>query len=168
MSQGGQFLMSLDNHEGVERPVWRGERMLNPGEVLYRGCPTATEAVALDMLSAARFFATRRELALGYARWRPQGDISLPGYLLEARVTRPLLLAVARSAPIVEAAFARSREAHPQEMQRRYMIRICNAYAGRQYDGIYDNDGDDVLIGCPLDGLEIVSVERLGSIPGST
>lgn len=146
-------------------PVWRGEKELSAGTVIYRGCRAVDTRAAIQLLEQPRFWTGEKGYAQEYARTCPSSALkALPGYLVMAKVVSPALLADMAMYPVTEAVFMTPerfgvRAGFPQELQRLHCTDIASTFAGKRFHGVID--GTEILLMPSAEHLEIVSIEML-------
>jgi hypothetical protein len=144
------FYGSWQLGNGITRPVYMGLRHLKYGDLLYRGCTADTEDVAKVMLSEARFFSITESGTTTYSRPKFGDPPGLTGFCMFLTVKEPVILANVSLSPLVARA---SPKGSPPEWQRRYATKIVSHLIGEAVDGIWDLDGEEVLIEDPVEKL---------------
>ena len=130
---------------GMARPVYLGERDLKIGDLIYRGCTATSQEEAVAMLDEPRFFSITPSGARPYCnpmKGDPPGRI---GFLIISKLIRPICLSNVSLYPIVQAATSSAT----QEWQRLNSTDVARRLLNEQIDGIWDHDGDEILIEFP-------------------
>jgi hypothetical protein len=155
--------------QGATSPVrvWRGEKTLQTGMILYRGCRSPSPGHVRDLLTEPRFWTIDESYARAYARTYPDAKLAaFPGFLVTAEVSAPIALADVALYPIAEALYREPKrygvsQSSPQELQRLHSTAIASAYSGRVYDGVWDHGGREILIAQAQWNVEILAIERI-------
>ena len=142
---------------GIERPVYLGLRELQIGDVLYRGCTAACKAAAEQMLEEARFFSITQSGIASYSKPKPGDRPGLNGFRLCLTVADRVTLANVSLFPLVQ----RAAPTSPQEWQRLNGTTIASRMIGKAIDGVWDHDGEEVLIEKPHQKLRLIKIDEV-------
>lgn len=165
--------------EEVRRPVFRQLRRFDAGTVLYRIQPqTTVQGVLDDLESRPNFFGVTPAIADTYGAGKPPSGSEL--YMIEGRAKRDLVFAEVATSEVFNLVHIgldagehrrvgplrrlsadprfRSDEIGVQRWLPLEAAQALQAHGVSELDGIWDNDGADVLVARPIDVLELAVV----------